>query len=240
MKLAMNQAGKFLYYQKSSKLMINRKQVLVVALLISFLISPLLRPAQAENVDILNPMVNPSTIRVGDTFAINATIVNNSNETISVQNSCSGAFSAEFDSHVSVGLAKVCNWMPIQIILEPGKNITSSSLSSNLGYTATSPGIANATLTISYKIANKTSPNLSFEPNPINVSKSFQFTVLEKPVPQPPAALLPLQQVRSGTAAMDVKCKDGLQLVLKAEDGSPACVRSSTAIQLMNIGWSKN
>jgi len=48
----------------------------------------------------------------------------------------------------------------------------------------------------------------------------------------------PLKQFKSGIAAKDVKCK-GLQLVIKSKDGSPACVKSYTAIVLVERGWAK-
>jgi hypothetical protein len=51
--------------------------------------------------------------------------------------------------------------------------------------------------------------------------------------------LSPLQQVNSGTSPKDVKCILGLVLALKTEDGSPACVRQSTAYVLIARGWGK-
>jgi hypothetical protein len=47
----------------------------------------------------------------------------------------------------------------------------------------------------------------------------------------------PLHQFKSGIAANDVNCKQGLQLVIKAEDGSPACVKPQTAQKLVEHGW---
>ena len=47
----------------------------------------------------------------------------------------------------------------------------------------------------------------------------------------------PLQQFKSGIAANDVKCEQGLQLVIRAEDSSPACVKSQTAQKLVERGW---
>ena len=52
--------------------------------------------------------------------------------------------------------------------------------------------------------------------------------------------LSPLHQLKSGIATKDVKCKQELQLIIKAEDGSPACVRSSTAAKLVTLGWAKS
>ena len=47
----------------------------------------------------------------------------------------------------------------------------------------------------------------------------------------------PLKQFNSGIKAEDVKCKDGLQLVIKAEDYSPRCVKPDTASKLVERGW---
>jgi hypothetical protein len=49
----------------------------------------------------------------------------------------------------------------------------------------------------------------------------------------------PLKQYKSGTAAKNVVCKQEYQLILKSEDGSPACVRSQTAQLLVERGWAK-
>ena len=49
----------------------------------------------------------------------------------------------------------------------------------------------------------------------------------------------PLQQFKSGIPASDVKCADGLTLVIKSEDGSPACVKSDTVQKLIERSWAK-
>ena len=49
--------------------------------------------------------------------------------------------------------------------------------------------------------------------------------------------LSPLKQFKSGTTAQEVVCNTGLELVIKAEDGSPACVSHSGASTLMERGW---
>ncbi len=48
----------------------------------------------------------------------------------------------------------------------------------------------------------------------------------------------PLEQFKSGIATQDVKCEQSLQLVIKSEDHSPACVTTNTATALMERGWS--
>jgi len=47
----------------------------------------------------------------------------------------------------------------------------------------------------------------------------------------------PLEQLRSGTNAEDVKCKQDLQLIFKSEDSSPICVKPATANVLIERGW---
>ena len=47
-------------------------------------------------------------------------------------------------------------------------------------------------------------------------------------------------QFKSGTAAENIQCKDGLQLIIKANDGSPACVKPDTATILVSWGWAKS
>jgi hypothetical protein len=47
----------------------------------------------------------------------------------------------------------------------------------------------------------------------------------------------PLKQFKSGISVNDVKCQQDLQLVIKSEDGSPACVKSDTAQSLVKRGW---
>src|SRR6267143_587332 len=47
----------------------------------------------------------------------------------------------------------------------------------------------------------------------------------------------PLKQFKSGIAVYDVKCKQGLLLVIKKSDNSPACVKPQTAHKLAERGW---
>lgn len=50
----------------------------------------------------------------------------------------------------------------------------------------------------------------------------------------------PLKQIQSGIATNNVICNTGLQLIIKAEDGSPACVTPNTANILAERGWAKS
>lgn len=46
----------------------------------------------------------------------------------------------------------------------------------------------------------------------------------------------PLKQFKSGVAANDVKCAQGLELVIRAENNSPACVKYSSVQKLVDWG----
>jgi len=49
--------------------------------------------------------------------------------------------------------------------------------------------------------------------------------------------LSPLKQFKSGTPAQSVQCKHGFQLVIKTEDGSPACVKPTSIKKLVSLQW---
>ena len=47
----------------------------------------------------------------------------------------------------------------------------------------------------------------------------------------------PLKQFKSGIAAKDVKCNEGLELLMKSHDNMPACVKSTSIQRLLGQGW---
>lgn len=49
--------------------------------------------------------------------------------------------------------------------------------------------------------------------------------------------LPPLKQIKNGVPLLDVKCKEGLVLITKTSDSSPACVKPDTAQKLVELGW---
>ncbi|MGI0009916.1 MAG: hypothetical protein ACREAE_00780 [Nitrosopumilaceae archaeon] len=53
-------------------------------------------------------------------------------------------------------------------------------------------------------------------------------------------AVSPLKQFKSGIPTSEIKCKQDLQLVIKARDGSPACVKPETKIKLIEHGWAES
>lgn len=196
--------------------------------------------SNANDVEIQNILVLPPQIKIGDTFTVNATLVNNSPNPILLQHGvCDGPFSILFDNHVTVDQNQImCPDIAILQTIAPGEKITITSPGSAHTYRATASGTANATVTIPYMTRNQTDQN----PPGItkSISKSFMFTISNQSSQTVPIIMSPLKQFRSGVAAQDVTCNKGLQLVIKANDNSPACVSSSTAARLVILGWAKN
>ncbi len=52
----------------------------------------------------------------------------------------------------------------------------------------------------------------------------------------PPKTLTPLKQLRLGVEPSDTVCKNDFTLIFKYT-GSPACVKSSSAVKLIDLGW---
>ncbi|HEX5457487.1 MAG TPA: hypothetical protein VFX64_03775 [Candidatus Nitrosotalea sp.] len=73
-----------------------------------------------------------------------------------------------------------------------------------------------------------------------NISKYDNSTTISQRSSSPHITIedmSPLQQFKSGIAFNDVKCKQGLHLVIKTKDNSPACVKLDTAYMLIKKGW---
>lgn len=49
----------------------------------------------------------------------------------------------------------------------------------------------------------------------------------------------PLKQFKSGTPSQYVNCNDGLELLIKASNGQPICVKPSTKAKLLYIKWAE-
>ena len=77
------------------------------------------------------------------------------------------------------------------------------------------------------------------EPYPVSThqisSSEYVATLLVGPVND--SVLPPLKQVKNGIESAAVKCKEGLVLILKHGNGSPACVKVSTAEVLYDRNW---
>ncbi|MEX0854789.1 MAG: hypothetical protein WD018_03375 [Nitrosopumilaceae archaeon] len=50
----------------------------------------------------------------------------------------------------------------------------------------------------------------------------------------------PLKQFRSGISSEEIKCKEGLDLVIKVSSGFPACVKPQSKQKLLELGWAAN
>ncbi len=70
----------------------------------------------------------------------------------------------------------------------------------------------------------------------VDASKNMTGNMTSGPPPIQ-KILSPLQQFKSGTPAKTVQCDQGFSLVIKIEDGSPACVTSQIAQALVARGW---
>ncbi|MGI0087871.1 MAG: hypothetical protein ACREBI_07900 [Nitrosotalea sp.] len=200
-----------------------------------------LEPAQADdtnNISIKNIQVQPSTVKVGTTFSISATLVNNSTGQIYVEtNDCTGAFSVIFDNHVNATTPQACTYMLMEHRLDPSKKFSSTNPPSGIIYKAISPGTVNATVTFSYSVLDREE----------KISKPLLFTISNSSTSQSlplygggttvTITLDPLEQVKSGVAASNVTCVGSLTLVIKSEDGTPACVKHDTALKLISRGW---
>jgi len=56
--------------------------------------------------------------------------------------------------------------------------------------------------------------------------------------PTPTQVLSPLKQFKSGISIDEIQCKEGLELVIKSSNNSPACVQPHTVAILLMRGWS--
>jgi hypothetical protein len=49
----------------------------------------------------------------------------------------------------------------------------------------------------------------------------------------------PKNQMENGILLDEVKCKEGLELIIKLSDSSPACVKPGTKQKLIERGWAR-
>jgi len=59
----------------------------------------------------------------------------------------------------------------------------------------------------------------------------------EKSIINDTSQMTPRAQMLAGLSANQVMCKEGLNLVIKTSDGSPACVKASTVYKLIERSW---
>jgi len=152
-----------------------------IIIILIFSISLYLKPIQADgtnDVEIKNIHTLPSTIIIGQTFKIGATLVNNSTQPIFVDHGdCEAPFSVTFDNHVLVNETHpICNLSILEQKLNPGENTTATSPNLDLVYRAIQNGTVNATITFPYQMWNQT---IQSNGNEI-ISEPFSFTIYGK------------------------------------------------------------
>ena len=73
--------------------------------------------------------------------------------------------------------------------------------------------------------------------NAIENPLELLFPSSDKPVTSDTSFMTPRAQMLAGIPANQVMCKEGLNLVIKASDGSAACVKASTVYKLIESSW---
>ena len=70
-----------------------------------------------------------------------------------------------------------------------------------------------------------------------NDDRIMRIVPLESNEPKGDSSMSPLKQIQSGIQAKNVSCKEGFELVFKASNGMPACVKETSVKRLSDIGW---
>lgn len=73
-----------------------------------------------------------------------------------------------------------------------------------------------------------------------NDDRILRIIPLESSVDKGDSSLSPLKQIQLGTLPQNVACKDGFELVIKASNKMPACVKTSSVQALVERGWAIN
>ena len=154
--------------------MISRS-VIVLGILFLIIFSTLLQYnvniTYAESnspVEFLDIHTEPLIVHVGDSFRINATVINNTPSTITFQGFCDSPLSAVFDSNVVIEHRPACLGFMI-VELKSGERTSVVGPSSGIVYRASNAGMTSATITFTYAIEDEST----------SVSKPFAFTIRE-------------------------------------------------------------
>lgn len=207
------------------------------------------RADDVNGISIQNMAVQPYDVKVGDTFTVVATLVNNSTVQIAVdggkcsaQDTQAEIFTMILDNHVKNKAENInCAGVGWSQILDPGKSITGTSPDYTTNYVATESGTTTITVTFSYHAIIQRDPIQTSDEQ--TISKSFQFQVRDVnsdssgPPILMPGTISPLQQFKSGITANHIMCKKDLYVILKAENNLPACVDVETGKKLVQRGW---
>jgi len=207
-----------------------------------------LEPVHADDengISIQNIQVQPTAVKIGNIFTLNATLVNNSSNTVSVgHGACEAPFSVSFDNHVHVTKNNLnCTSQMVLQKLDPGEKILVTSPYIDLVYKAVSDGISNAVVTFSYFKWDATTQSDVEK----TISEPFSFTIYENdtitkslklgnhPIRE---ILSPLRQFKSGVAANDVICRPDMQLLIQNQENFPICVKLDSVSNLLRQDWS--
>ena len=70
-----------------------------------------------------------------------------------------------------------------------------------------------------------------------NDDRILRVIPLESNVQKGDISMKPLKQIKAGILPENVSCKDGFELLFKASNGNPACVKENSVNRLIEIGW---
>ena len=80
---------------------------------------------------------------------------------------------------------------------------------------------------------------LKVEPYPTSGKRILPSDYVSTFVISKTSVLSPLKQFKLGIVLKNINCNNNFQLVIKAKDGTPACVKPETATKLIELGWAK-
>ncbi len=194
----------------------------------------------SSGVEFLEINIEPVNILVGDSIIVYATIINNSDFPISFQGGCDSPLWLEFFSdNVESVLVPGCQ-AQATFQIESGQQQTVSGPNSGVLYQAVSAGSFEAKVIFAYGKVEETSSSAT-------ISKTVVLQINSEKESLIPEILLktngekreipPRKQVSSGTNPQDVICSEGLKLIFKLSNNSPACVNPDTKLKLIQRGW---
>ncbi len=200
--------------------------------------------SSSSGVEFLEVNVEPANILVGDNIMINAIIINNSDNLITFQAGCDSPIWLEFLSeHVELALEPACQSLG-GVQLEPGQQQKVMGPGGGILYKAISAGTFETKVIFSYGIGKSFVPSITISKTIVIQINSEKETPIVSEIPSKSNVekreISPHKQVSSGTNPQDVICSEGLELIFKSTDNSPACVKPSTAEKLIQRGWARS
>lgn len=130
-------------------------------------------PLSVSNVELLDIHTEPSAVHVGETFRVNATVINNTPDTITFNAGCESPLVAKFDKNVVTEQEIACLAFMI-VEVKPGEKISVVGPAAGIAYRASNAGVTSANVTFAYAIRNEST----------SVSKTFAFTIADEEVKQ--------------------------------------------------------